>query len=351
MKLTNALALVLPGTPLREGLQRVLQSQMGALIVVGYSPAVRHICTGGFEIDTEMTPERLSELAKMDGAIVLSEDATRLHRANVHLVPNSSIPTIETGMRHRTSDRVAKSTGVPVVAVSEEMSTITLYVDETRRLLQDANHLAATVNRQLQILGRFRARLDEVTSVLTASELVGEVTVREVVMVLQRAEMVMRIADEVADSLAEMGEEGGLLRVAVMETVAGVPDERRLAIEDYLDASESWDAERALRSLSALPTDDLLDLRRVAAVLGDGSWEGADLDGAVSARGRRILFRVPKLDPQAIGRIVTHYQDLQQVIRADTDELATVAGIAPQQIEQLKDDLGRIADVGVTSSL
>jgi diadenylate cyclase len=336
---------------MREGLQRILQSQMGALLVVGYDPAVRHICSGGFEIDTALTPERLSELAKMDGAIILSDDASRLHRANVHLVPSSTIPTIETGTRHRTAERVAKSTGVPVVAVSEEMSTITVYVDETRRVLQDANRVAARINRQLQILERFRARLEEVTSTLTASELAGSVEVREVTMVLQRAEMVMRIADDVAESLGELGDEGGLLRVAVMEAVAGVADERRLVVEDYLDAAPTWDAEQALRRLAELSTDDLLDLRRVAAVLGDGSWDGADLDGAVRARGLRILYGVHQLGPEAIGRIVAHYPDLQLVIQADAEELASVAGMTQEQVEQLKDDLGTIADVGVSNPL
>jgi diadenylate cyclase len=350
-RLTRALALAHPGTPLREGLQRILQGQMGALVVIGYDTAVQHICSGGFEIDAALTSERLSELAKMDGAIVLSDDASRLHRANVHLVPSASIPTIETGTRHRTAERVAKSTGAPVIAVSEEMSTITVYVDDTRRVLQDASRLAARVNRQLQILERFRARLEEVTSTLTASEMAGAVEVREVAMVLQRAEMVMRIADDMAESLAELGDEGGLLRVAVMEAVAGVADERRLAIEDYLDASPTWDVERALRRLAELSTDDLLDLRRVASVLGDGSWDGADPDGAIRARGLRILYGVHQLGPEAIDRIVAHYPDLQRVIQADAEELATVAGITQQQIEQLKDDLGTIADVGVSNPL
>jgi diadenylate cyclase len=350
-KLTSALSLVLPGTPLRDGLQRILQSQMGGLLVVGHGPAVRAVCSGGFELDAPMTPERLSELAKMDGAIVLSEDATRVCRANVHLVPDPNVPTIETGTRHRTADRVARSIGVPVIAVSEEMSTITIYVDDVRRVLQDATRLAGRVIRQLQILERFRRRLDEVTSALTASEIDSSVTVRDVASALQRSEMVMRVAEEVADALVELGEQGGLLRVVLAESVAGVVDERRLVVEDYLDASDTWDVGRALQRLSELTTDDLLDLRRVAAVLGAGSWEVADLDGAVSARGFRILYGIPHLGPEAIGRIKTHYPDLQRVMEAEAEELALVAGIEAQLSAQLKDDLERIADIGVAEAL
>jgi diadenylate cyclase len=350
-KLTSALSLVLPGTPLRDGLQRILQSQMGGLLVVGHGPEVRAVCTGGFELEASMTPQRLSELAKMDGAIVLSEDATRIFRANVHLVPNPNVPTTETGMRHRTADRVARTTGVPVIAVSEEMSTITVYVDDVRRVLQDATRLAARVIRQLQILERFRSRLDEVTSALTAFEIEGGVTVREVASALQRSEMVMRVADDVAGALAELGEEGGLLRVVLAESVGGVEEERRLVVEDYLDASDTWDADKALQRLSELTTNDLLDLRRVAAVLGAGSWEVAELDGAVTARGFRILYGVPQLGPEAVGRIVTHYPDLQRVMQAEVDELATVAGIELQLSAQLKDDLERIADIGVAEAL
>ena len=134
--LTEALALVAPGTPLREGLDRVLQAKRGALIVVGDDPAVLSICTGGFLLDAEFSPQRLSELAKMDGAIILAPDASRIARANVHLVPRASIPTTETGTRHRTAERVARSIDVPVITVSESMSTIAVYRNDQKHILQ-----------------------------------------------------------------------------------------------------------------------------------------------------------------------------------------------------------------------
>src|SRR5438270_5875890 len=123
----DSLRLVAPGRPLREGLDRILQANMGALIVVGDGPDVLAICSGGLLLDAEFTPQRLSELAKMDGAIILAADASRIARANVHLVPDPSVPTTETGTRHRTAERVARSVDVPVISVSEDMSVIAVY--------------------------------------------------------------------------------------------------------------------------------------------------------------------------------------------------------------------------------
>src|ERR1017187_1207148 len=126
----EVLGSIAPGRPLREGLDRILQANMGAFIVVGDGPEVLSICSGGFLLDAEFTPPRLSELAKMDGAIILAADSSRIARANVHLVPNPAIATSETGTRHRTAERVARSLDVPVITVSEDRSVISVYRGE-----------------------------------------------------------------------------------------------------------------------------------------------------------------------------------------------------------------------------
>src|SRR5690242_2994655 len=132
----ESLAAVAPGRPLREGLDRILQANMGALIIVGDGPDVLAICSGGFLLDAEFSPQRLSELAKMDGAIILAPDASRIARANVHLVPNPNTPTTETGTRHRTAERVARSLDVMVISVSEDMSIIACYVGDQKHPLE-----------------------------------------------------------------------------------------------------------------------------------------------------------------------------------------------------------------------
>jgi diadenylate cyclase len=187
-----ALAAVAPGTPLRDGLDRVVRAKMGALVVVGDGPDVLAICSGGFLLDSPYSPQRLSELAKMDGAIIVSTDTTRIARANVHLVPDPTVPTSETGTRHRTAERVARSLGVPVVSVSEEMSVINLYAGGVKHQLQDISRLLDRANQALQTLERYKVRLDDALSALTANELEDVVTVRDVTAVMQRGDMVHR---------------------------------------------------------------------------------------------------------------------------------------------------------------
>src|SRR5271156_4385794 len=199
----EALGSIAPGRPLREGLDRILQADMGALIVVGDGPDVLSICSGGFLLDSEFSPQRMAELAKMDGAIILAADSSRIARANVHLVPNPNVQTSETGTRHRTAERVARSIDVPVIAVSEDMSRITLYLGDSKHVLASVARLLGGANQALQTLERYRHRMDSVTNALSALEVEDLVTVRDVVTVLQRAEMVRRIADEVTGYVVE----------------------------------------------------------------------------------------------------------------------------------------------------
>src|SRR5580704_15551821 len=155
----EALGTIAPGRPLRDGVDRILQAGMGGLIVVGDGPDVLGICSGGFLLDAEFSPQRMSELAKMDGAIILAADASRIARANVHLVPNPNVPTTETGTRHRTAERVARSLEVPVISVSEDMSVITLYRGDQKHPLELAFRLINRANQALQTLERYKNRL------------------------------------------------------------------------------------------------------------------------------------------------------------------------------------------------
>ncbi|HEX9969864.1 MAG TPA: DNA integrity scanning diadenylate cyclase DisA, partial [Acidimicrobiales bacterium] len=229
----EALGAVAPGRPLREGIDRILQASMGALIVVGDGPDVLAICSGGFLLDAEFSPQRLSELAKMDGAIILAPDASRIARANVHLVPSPNVPTTETGTRHRTAERVARSIDVPVISVSEDMSVIAVYRGEHKHPLEPIPRLLSRANQALQTLERYKVRLDAVSTSLSALEVEDLVTVRDVVTVLQRAEMVRRIAEEIDGYIVELGTDGRLILLQLEELMGGVEDDRRLVIKDY----------------------------------------------------------------------------------------------------------------------
>jgi len=229
-ELQAALASVAPGQPLREGLDRILKAGMGALIVIGDGPEVLNISSGGFLVNAAFSPQRLSELAKTDGAIVLTPDAGYIARANVHLVPNPNVPTEETGTRHRTAERVARSIGVPVLSVSEDMAVVTVYTKTARYQLEPIPSILSRCNQALQTLERYRNRLDEVSTNLTSLEVEDLVTLRDVVTLLQRAELVARISDEIERYLVELGTDGRLVRLQLRELMAGVEDERRLVV-------------------------------------------------------------------------------------------------------------------------
>src|SRR5687768_5314033 len=263
----DALAAVAPGMPLREGLDRILQASMGALIVIGDGPEVLNICSGGFLLDAAFSPQRLSELAKMDGAIILAPDASRIARANVHLVPNPHVPTAETGTRHRTAERVARSLDVPVISVSEELSLIAVYRSEHKHVLEPIPRLLARANQGLQTLERYKSRLDAVSAALSALEVEDLVTLRDVVTVLQRTEMVRRIAEEIEGYIVELGVDGRLVLLQLEELMGGVDDDRRLVIKDYMRDDPEWRLDQAMETLSDLGTEDLLDLKIVVDVL------------------------------------------------------------------------------------
>lgn len=343
--MVEALRVIAPGRPLRDGLDRILQANKGALIVVGDGPEVLAICSGGFLLDSEFSPQRVSELTKMDGAIILASDASRIARANVHLVPDPTIPTSETGTRHRTSERVARQIDVPVIAVSETMGIITLYRGDQKHPLDSIARLLVRGNQALQTLERYRNRLDAVASSLSAVEIEDLVTVRDVVTVLQRAEMVRRIAEEVEGTIVELGSDGRLVRLQLEELMAGVGDDRRNVILDYLPEDDAPRADHVLGELTELPTERLLDPTAVADLLSLAS--SSDLDASLQPRGYRLLKKVPRLPDSLVAAIVARYGSLQKVLRATAEDLESIDGVQLVTARVLKDGLSRLAESSI----
>ena len=342
----DALAAVAPGTAVREGIDRILQANKGALIVVGDGPEVLNICSGGFLLDAAFSPQRLSELAKMDGAIILASDASRIARANVHLVPNPNVPTSETGTRHRTAERVARSIDVPVVSVSEDMAIIAVYVGDEKHPLEAIPRLLVRANQALQTLERYRDRLDGVTASLSALEVEDLVTVRDVVNVLQRTEMVRRIADEISADIVQLGVDGRLVKLQLEELMGGVDDDRRLVMLDYFTAEGDWKVDQAMDALAAMGTEELLDTTSVAATL-QLPGDTVDLDANVQPRGYRLLARIPRLPESVVERIVGRFGTLQKIMRATIDDLDDVTGVGATRARAIKDGLSRLAESSI----
>jgi diadenylate cyclase len=333
----DALAVVAPGTALRDGLERIVRGNTGALVVLGYDQTVREICSGGFELDAEFSPTRLRELAKMDGAIVLDPASGRIVRAAVQLVPDAQLPTQESGTRHRTAERVARQTGLPVITVSKSMRTIAVFTGGARYMLEDSAALLARAHQALGMLERYRRRLDDAAGLLSAREIEDRATAADVAVVAQRLEMVGRVTDEIAGYLVELGTEGGLLALQLDELTTGTGREGDLLLRDYAPGRPP--GERALGSLTA---DGLLDLAAVAAAIGLDPSRG--LDQHVTARGHRLLGRVPGLAAPAADRLVEHFGGLQKLLSASVQELCQAGGLEVGQARSLHEGLSQLAE-------
>ena len=345
-RLRSTLANIAPGTSLRDGLERILRGRTGALIVLGKDAQVDEIVTGGFTLDVPFTATALRELAKMDGALILDGEISRIHRANVHLMPDHTIPSEETGTRHRTADRVAKQTGAPVISVSQSMQIIAIYVGHIRYVLEDSGSILARANQALATLERYKVRLDEVSSTLSALEIEDLVTVRDVAVVSQRLEMVSRIAREIDDYVNELGSDGRLLSLQLEELVTGVENERELVVRDYQPGGRRSRApEEVLAELEGLSPAALVDISSVARALGLG--QGEHLDGAVSPRGYRLLAKVPRLPSLVVDRLVEHFETLQKLLSAGVEDLQAVEGVGELRARSVREGLSRLAESSI----
>jgi diadenylate cyclase len=342
----DALASVAPGRPLRDGVDRILQASMGALIVVGDGPDVLNICSGGFLLDAEFSPQRLSELAKMDGATILAGNATRIARANVHLVPDPHVFTAETGTRHRTAECVARSIDVPVISVSEDRSVIAVYRNNEKHMLDPVPRLVARANQALQTLERYKVRMDAVERTLSAREVEDLVTVRDVATLLQRAEMVRRIAEEIEGYVVELGVDSRLIFLQLEELMAGVEDDRRYVIRDYSRIPSTTHADAAMHRLANFSDERLLDLKEVAAIL---DLVGADgqLDAVIQPRGYRLLSKVPRLPEGVLANIIDRFGSLDKIMRATLEDLDEVEGVGATRARAIREGLSRLVDASV----
>jgi diadenylate cyclase len=346
LALRATLASIAPGTFLRDGLERILRGRTGALIVLGTDRTVESISTGGFAIDVSFSSTGLRELAKMDGAIILDREATRILNAAVHLMPDPTIPSNETGTRHRTADRVARMTGLPVISVSQSMQIIAVYVGSTRYVVEDSASILSRANQALATLERYKLRLDEVSSTLSALEIEDLVTARDVAVVAQRLEMVSRIAREIEDYVLELGSDGRLLSLQLDELVTGVDAERELVVRDYLPTGKKpRTSSDVLVALESLSSTELVDVSSVARALGLGSAE--HLDAVAAPRGYRLLAKVPRLPPTMVARLVDHFGSLQKLLSASVDDLQAVEGIGELRARSVREGLSRLAESSI----
>lgn len=340
-ELMQILKMIAPGTDLREGLENVLKARTGGLIVIGDSEPVLKLVDGGFKIDQDYTPARLYELAKMDGAIVLSKDAKKILYANTQLTPDPSISTAQTGTRHRTSERVAKQTNELVVCISQRRNVITLFKGNISYLIKETSQVLAKANQALQTFEKYKATCDDILATLNEFEFENIVTLENVIKAIQRVELAMKVAAEVEGFVVELGDEGRLIKLQLDEASAALEQEEKLILKDYIMDRNS--IEDIYNKIINLSREELMDARVIAKLMGYDQDKAIE-DTEVYSRGFRLLNKIPKMPTNIIENIVSAFGGFKDIIRATTEELDDVEGIGEVRAKNIRQALTRMQE-------
>lgn len=337
----EVLKMISPGTEIRKGLDNILKAKTGALIVIGDSKEVLDIVDGGFNINEEYTPSRLYELAKMDGAIVLSSDLKKILFANAQLIPDSKIDTNETGTRHRTAERTAKQTKQLVISISQRRSVITIYMGNDKYVMEDTSKVLGRANQALQTAEKYKKVYDREIDTLNEYEFNDIVTLENVITVIQRAEMVMKMIDEVQRQIYELGEEGRLVEMQLEELIGNLEKEELLVIKDYISKKKS--PEKVMNQIASLDLTSLLNPMSIAKILGYENFENFDEVG-VYTKGYRLLNKVPKMPSNIVENLVKSFKSFQHILIADIPVLDEVDGIGEIRARTIKRSLQRMQE-------
>ena len=348
--ITDVLKLIAPGTPIRHGLENILKAKTGGLIVIGDSKQVLDIVDGGFSLNIDYTPARLYELAKMDGAIILSSDLKKILYANTQLIPDSTISTSETGTRHRTAERTAKQTGEIVISISQRRNIITVFNGYDRYVLEDTSKVLSKANQALQTVEKYKKVFDEKLNLLNEYEFNDIVTLENVITAIQRAEKVMKIVDEVQKAMYELGEEGRLVEMQLEELVGGLEKEELLIIKDYIAPGKKRTSEKVLKEIKSLSNDELMNSGVMARILGYGDFDNYD-EVAVYTRGYRVLNKIPRMPTNIVDNLVKSFKSFQHILVADIPQLDEVDGIGEVRARTIKQSLRRMQEQFVFDNL
>ena len=349
-ELINILKIIAPGTLFREGLDNILKAKTGALIIIGDTKEVLDLVDGGFRIDEEYTPARLYELAKMDGAIVLSKDLKRILLANTQIIPSPKILTQETGTRHRTAERTAKQTGELVVSISQRRNIITVFKGDFRYTIEDSSKIVTKANQALQTLENYKRVFDTKLKVLNEYEFNDIVTLDNVITCIQRAEMVNRVAEQVKRSIYELGADGVLVKMQLEELVEDLPQEELLIIKDYIAPTRRLVAEKILQNIQAYSQTEFVQAELIAKMLGYDQFDNYE-EVAVYPRGYRILNKIPRMPNSIVTNLVKTYKSFQHILLADVDKLDEVDGIGEVRARTIKQSLRRMQEQFVFDNL
>ena len=329
--LLDVLKKVSPGRVLRTAIDDIVSGRMGALIVVD-SPSVKGIFKGGFKINCILTAQKLVELSKMDGAIILSSDLSKILYANTLLIPNPEISSVETGTRHKAAERTAKQTNTLVVAVSERKGSITVYQGNIRYVLIDTEDILRRAIDTLQILERQREVFDELLINLNVLEMTNLVSVGDVCSVIQRLEMVNKMSGILNRYIVELGKEGTIVRMRLREVIKGLRESEDFILKDYTARPT-----RAKNVLTSMSFDSLLDLENISKIA--FSYEQ---EKQLSPKGYRMLNSLG-LNEKDTKNLITEFKNFDGILKADDTKLAEILKSSRddfrKKIDSLKDQV------------
>ncbi len=341
--ITSVLKLIAPGTPIRDGLESILRAKTGALLLItDNNEVMKEIVDGGFVINEDYTSSKLYELAKMDGAIVLSGDMKKILYANAQLIPEHEIQTTETGTRHRTAERTAKQTGELVISISQRRNIITVFKGNDRYVLEDTDVVLNKANQAIQTLEKYKKVFDNKLNILNEYEFNDIVTLQNVVLAIQRAEMVMRIVEEIQRQIYELGDDGRLVKMQLDELIGGLEKEEGLIIKDYV-VKKKKSPDKILEELKDLEYEELLKESSIAKLLGYEYFDNYD-EVAVYPKGYRILSKVPRMPNNIVENLVDSFKSFQHILAADIESLDEVDGIGEVRARTIKQSLKRMQE-------
>ena len=350
-EIVEILKKVAPGTTLREGLDNILKAKTGALIVLSENEEVMDIVDGGFKLDLEFTPASIYELSKMDGAIVVSSDVKKILRANVQLIPDYKIKTNETGTRHRTAERVAKQTNEIVICISQRRGIITIFKGDYRYVINDTETVIMEATQMLETLEKYKKVFDHMLSVLTEHEFDDIVYLELVANAIYRSEMIMRMKAEVERTIVELGNEGRLINIQLLELIDNVEQEEKQIIQDYMVQSKKKsrrNEDTILEEIRKMDRKGLIDSEKIIKILGYDSDSTTELlDRNVSPRGYRVLNKIPKMPTSVIEKIIESFGSLQMVCNATVSQLDDVDGIGERRAKIINQSLKRLQEQNI----
>ncbi len=330
--LLDILKLTSFGTPLRAAIEKISYMNSGALIIVANDEVLRLI-KGGFSIDCKFTSNRVAELSKMDGAIVLNNNLSRVLYAGTLLIPNPDIKTSETGSRHQAAERAAKQTGQLCIAVSQRTGQITIYYGNLRYQLKKLEDLLSRIRSTLNNMSKYKKIIDDLILKLNVLEIVGVVEVYDVIILMQRLEIISRISEDAKQELTEIGKEAGLFEMEFKELTKDLERELLLIIRDYKNKVSA----KAIRKyLSNFSFDSLLELNNVAMSMGYSS-----LHEKIAPKGYRFLSKIKSLSPAKIEYITKKFQ-LKELFDVDVEQLHRALGIDKKECLEILEETKKL---------